>query len=65
MFNLFRKAPLQRLNKDYARCLEQARDLQRKGDIKGFAAKSAEAEELLKRIDEIEQSGPDNLQAKL
>ena len=36
MFNLFRKDPLQRLNKEYARCLEQARDLQRKGDIKGF-----------------------------
>ncbi|MFY9255068.1 MAG: DUF6435 family protein [Fuerstiella sp.] len=55
MFNLFRKDPLQRLNKEYARCLEQARDLQRKGDIQGFAAMSAQAEELLKQLDEIEQ----------
>lgn len=55
MFNLFRKDPVQRLRKEYARCLEQARDLQRNGDIKGCAAKSAQAEALLKQIDEIEQ----------
>jgi len=54
MFNLFRRDPIQKLKKDYARCLEQARDLQRNGDIKGFAAKSAEAEELLLQIDELE-----------
>ncbi len=54
MFNLFRKDPLKRLNQEYARCLEQARDLQRRGDIKGFAVMSAQAEELLKQIDEIE-----------
>ena len=55
MFNLFRKDPLQGLHKEYARCLEQARDLQQKGDIKGFAEMTAQAEELLKQIDEIEQ----------
>jgi len=62
MFNLFRKDPLQRLNKEYARCLEQARDLQRKGDIKGFAEMTAQAEELLKQIDEIEQPEATNSQ---
>ena len=56
MFKLFRKDPLQKLNKEYARCLEQARDLQRNGDIKGFATMSAQAEGLLQQIDEIEQS---------
>ncbi|MDG1895160.1 MAG: DUF6435 family protein [Fuerstiella sp.] len=56
MFKLFRKDRLQKLNKEYARCLDQARNLQRNGDIKGFATMSAEAKGVLQQIDEIEQS---------
>lgn len=54
MFGLFKKDPLKKLHEDYARRLESARDLQRKGDIKGFAAMSAEAEEILRQIDLLE-----------
>ena len=63
MFKLFRKSPLQRLQKEYALRLEQARDLQRGGDIKGFAAMSAQAEDLLKQIDEIEQQEAEDSQS--
>lgn len=54
MFGLFKKDPLKKLQDDYARRLELARDLQRKGDIKGFAAASAQADDLLKQIDALE-----------
>jgi len=57
MFGLFRKDPLQKLRDEYAQCRVQARDLQRNGDIKGFAAMSARVEELVQKIDEIEQAG--------
>ena len=45
---------LKKLRKEYANLMTQARDLQRTGDIQGFAAKTAEAEELGKQIDAIE-----------
>ena len=44
MFNFFKQDPLKKLDKQYRQLLEAARDLQRKGDIKGFAQKTAEAE---------------------
>ena len=34
--------------------MTQARDLQRNGDIQGFAAKTAEAEDLGKQLDAME-----------
>jgi hypothetical protein len=34
--------------------LEEARDLQRGGDIKGYALKSAEAEKVLQEIERLE-----------
>jgi len=36
VFGLFRKEPVQKLEKEYARKLTLARDLQRKGDIVGY-----------------------------
>ena len=45
---------LKKLQKEYAKLMTQARDLQRNGDIQGFAAKTAEAEELGKQIDALE-----------
>ena len=53
MFGLFKKDPVKQLEKDYSRLLEEAMGLQRKGDIKGYAAKSAEAEEVMDRITEL------------
>lgn len=54
MLNWLRKSPLDRLKKEHAQKLIEARDLQRKGDIVGYAAKMAEAEEVIKKIDEME-----------
>lgn len=50
MFGFLKKDPLKSLEKDYSRLLEEAMALQRKGDIRGYAAKSAEAEALMDRI---------------
>jgi hypothetical protein len=56
MFGLFKKDPAKQLRQQYEKLLEEARDLQRKGDIKGFAQKSAEAEEIAKKMEGLEQS---------
>lgn len=53
MFGLFKKDPVKKLEKEYSRLLEEAMALQRKGDIKGYAAKSAEAEAVMDRIEAI------------
>ncbi len=50
MFNLFKKDPAKELEKKYQKLMEEAMQLQRKGDIKGYAAKVAEAEEVQKAI---------------
>ncbi len=56
MFNLFKKDPVQKLRKQYEKALVEARDLQRKGDIKAFAQKSAEAEALMQEIERIQKA---------
>jgi hypothetical protein len=43
----------QRLDCLHLQLLEQARDLQRGGDIRGFAAKTAEAAEVERQIDAL------------
>jgi hypothetical protein len=53
MFNFFKKNPTAQLEKKYEKLLEEAMQLQRKGDIKGYAIKSAEAEEVLQEIEKI------------
>jgi hypothetical protein len=45
------------LTKLYARLSEEAMQLQRKGDIKSFALKTEEAEEVMKKIENLKQSG--------
>ncbi|MEO0479710.1 MAG: DUF6435 family protein [Planctomycetota bacterium] len=40
-----------RLQKEYEALLQQARDLQRSGDIRGYAEKMAQADEVAKRLD--------------
>ena len=57
MFGIFRKDPVKKLKREYLRMMEEARDLQRGGDIQGFAKKTAEAEELAQRIEAMRDAG--------
>ena len=54
MFGWLKKDPVQKLERDYAQKLEQAMQLQRKGDIVGYANMSAEAEAVLKQLQDAE-----------
>ena len=51
MFKWFRKDPSAILQKQYEKLLVEARDLQRHGDIVGYAEKTAESERVLKQLD--------------
>ncbi len=53
MFGWFQRDPLPRMQREYEALLQRARDLQRGGDIKGYAHLTAEAEELATRIDAL------------
>jgi hypothetical protein len=57
MFGLFKRNPVKKLENKYAVMLTEARDLQRKGDIIGFARVSAEADSLLREIEAAESVG--------
>ena len=50
MFGLFKKDPAKELEKKHERLLQEAMQLQRGGDIKGYAAKTAEAEKVMDEI---------------
>jgi len=51
---LFGKAnPAKKLEKKYKKLLEEARDLQRSGDIPAFALKTEEAEKIAQQIAEL------------
>lgn len=53
MFGIFKNDPRKKLEKQYAAKLEAARDAQRSGNIKLFAQLSAEAEEIVKQIENL------------
>lgn len=53
MFGFLRTDPKKQLQKKLAKLLEEARDLQRRGDIPAFARKSAEAEEVGQQLDAL------------
>ena len=55
MFGFLKPDPVKKLEAEYRRLLEQARDLQRNGDIKGFAAKTALAEDVASRVDALKK----------
>ena len=55
MFGLFKKDPLVNLQKSYNQLLEEAMQLQRKGDIKGYAAKMEESEIVMNEIEKIKK----------
>ncbi|MEM7395202.1 MAG: DUF6435 family protein [Verrucomicrobiota bacterium] len=48
--SLFKKDPVKKLQQQYEKKLLEARDMQRAGNIQAFSARSAEADELLKKI---------------
>ena len=52
---LFSRDPAKKLKKQYEALLKEARDIQRKGDIQGYALKTAEAEELWKEIEALQK----------
>lgn len=56
MFGFLRRDNQKSLEREYRRLLEAARDLQRNGDIVGFAAKSKEAEEVAQKLDALRAS---------
>ncbi|MFZ2899343.1 MAG: DUF6435 family protein [Saprospiraceae bacterium] len=60
MFNFFKKDPVKKMEKQYLDLLEEAMQIQRKGDIKGYAAKMAEAEEMQQKIEEEKKKGRSN-----
>ncbi|MCB0580236.1 MAG: Lacal_2735 family protein [Phaeodactylibacter sp.] len=55
MFGLFKKDPVKKLEKEYLRLMEEAMRIQRSGDIKAYAAKVAEAEEIQQKIDALKE----------
>lgn len=57
MFGFKKKDPAARLRREYERLMAEAVELQRRGDIKGFAAKTQEASEVEQRIAALEAEG--------
>ncbi|MFK7822193.1 MAG: DUF6435 family protein [Planctomycetaceae bacterium] len=53
MLGWLKKDPVKELEKKYAKKLEEAVELQRKGDIVGFSDATAESEKILQQIDEL------------
>ena len=54
MFGLFKRDPIAKLEKKYAALLEEARDIQRNGDVVAASAKTAEAEAVREEIERLE-----------
>jgi len=55
MFGLFKKDPVKALKKEYEALLKKGMETQRSGDIKGYAKITAEAEEVLKKIEALKK----------
>jgi hypothetical protein len=53
MFSFFKSDPIAKLRKQYEQKMLEARDLQRKGDIKAFAHKTAEAEAIMEEMERL------------
>lgn len=54
MFGFLKKDPKKQLEKLIRVKLEQARNIQRSGDIKGFARMMGEIEELQKKLEDLQ-----------
>ncbi|WP_156413628.1 DUF6435 family protein [Lacimicrobium alkaliphilum] len=55
MFRLFRRDPTKKLRKQYDAKLEQAMLAQRRGDIRGYAQLTSEAEQLWQELQQKQQ----------
>lgn len=55
MFGFKKKDPRAKLQKQYEALTAQAVELQRNGDIRGFAAKTAEAKVIEEQLDALEK----------
>lgn len=55
MFGLFKKDPIKKLEKKYLKLMEEAMEIQRGGDIKAYAEKSAEAERVAEEIEALKK----------
>ncbi len=53
MFGLFKKDPVKRLEKEYAAILEEAKDVQRSGDLRAYADLISKSEEVMKKIEAL------------
>ena len=56
MFGLFKKNPLEKLEKDYQSKLQQAMEAQRSGNIQGYAELSVEADGIYQKIKVLENT---------
>lgn len=53
MFGLFKKDPIQKLEKQYQAIMEEAMHIQRSGDLKAYANKIEAAEKILAEIENL------------
>ena len=61
MLGLFRKRdPKKALERRYAALMQEARDIQRSGDIVAYAAKVDEAEAVRKELEALEAGSPES-----
>jgi hypothetical protein len=58
MFGFKKRDPAAKLRRDYEGLMAEAVDLQRRGDIKGFAEKTREAADVEDQITQLEASKP-------
>lgn len=56
MFGLFKRNRRAKLEAEYRRLLKEARDLQRNGDIQGFAELTSRADAVAREIDAAKQA---------
>ena len=57
MFGLSKKDAAKKLEADYARLLQKARDIQRNGDMVAASAVTAEAEKVREQLEALESAG--------
>ena len=55
MFSFLKKDPRKQLNKQYLQKLEEAMHAQRNGDIRLYSMLTSEAEDILKKIEALDQ----------
>jgi hypothetical protein len=53
MFNFFKKDPRKKLEKKYLQLMEEARDIQRSGNLRLYAQKIEEAEAVQSELDDL------------